>query len=236
VSARAELGEAAMRAARLGVYGGSFDPVHRAHLWVARTAQQAFALDHVVWIPAARPPHKPNAELASGADRLAMLELALAGERSWSAWGAELERAGPSYTIDTLRALAAARGHARGLYLVIGGDNLGFFPQWRDIGAILELAQPIVVARRDAARAALDALRPRLSDAQFARLEAGFLDVEPVDLSATELRARLAAGEDVSADLPPGVGAYIREHRLYRATNSPPRAADARSAPTEGRG
>jgi nicotinate-nucleotide adenylyltransferase len=215
-SSRAELAPAARAATRLGLYGGSFDPVHRAHLWVARTAQQRYALDHLVWIPAARPPHKPGVELASGAHRLAMLELALAGEPGWSASSTELERAGPSYTVDTLRELAAARGHARGLHLVIGGDNLGFFPQWRELGALLELAQPIVVARRDGARAALDALRARLTAAQFARLEAGFLDGEPVDLSATELRARLATGEDVSADLPAGVDAYIRNHRLYR--------------------
>lgn len=216
MSGRAPLDARALGAGRLGVYGGSFDPVHRAHLWVARTAQRAFALDHIVWVPAARPPHKPGIELASGADRLAMIELALGGEPSWSAWSVELERVGPSYTIDTLRALAAARGHERGLHLVIGGDNLGFLPKWREVGALLELAQPIVVARRDAARAALDALRPRLSAVQFERLAAGFLDLEPFDLSATELRARIASGADVSEDLPPGVGAYLRERRLYR--------------------
>ncbi|TAJ07732.1 MAG: nicotinate (nicotinamide) nucleotide adenylyltransferase [Planctomycetota bacterium] len=216
-AARAVLAARASRAERLGVYGGSFDPVHRAHLWVARTAQQAFALDHVAWIPAARPPHKPGVELAAGADRLAMLELALDGEPAWSTWSVELERDGPSYTVDTLRELARVRGHARGLHLILGGDNLALFPRWREVGALLELAQPIVVARRAAARAALDELRASLAPPAFARLEAGFLDVEPVDLSATELRARIAAGADVSADLPPGVAAHIRARGLYRA-------------------
>jgi nicotinate-nucleotide adenylyltransferase len=216
----APLSERARHAARLGVYGGSFDPVHRAHLWVARTAQKAFELEHVVWIPAARPPHKPGIELALGADRLAMLGLALAGEPSWSTWSFELEHSGPSYTVETLRELARLRGHDDGLFLVIGGDNLPAFPRWREVETVLRLAQPIVVARRAAARAALDELRGTLPATEHARLAAGFLGVEPLDLSATELRARLAAGEDVSRDVPDGVAAYLREHGLYRG-NTP---------------
>src|SRR5262245_873479 len=100
------------QARRVGVYGGSFDPVHAGHVHVARQAQRAFALDAVVFVPAAQPPHKPGRVLASPQDRVAMLEIALRGEPSWRVTTLEFERSGPSYTIDTLRELPRRLGLA----------------------------------------------------------------------------------------------------------------------------
>jgi len=205
---------------RLGLLGGSFDPIHRGHLHAARAAQAAFELDRVVFVPAARPPHKPDIVLASGADRLAMVGLAIAGEPSWSACGIELDRPGPSYTVDTVRELPAAVGEADDvdIHLIIGTDNLAGLMGWRDARGLLERVQPIVVFRAGAARGA-DVLREvcsGLPEPLALKLERGYLELPPVTVSASDLRARLAAGADPGAEVPGLVAAYIRSSGLYR--------------------
>lgn len=217
---------------RLGVLGGSFDPVHVGHLHVARAAEAAFELEHVLFVPAARPPHKPGRRLAPGADRVAMLRLALADRPDWSIDALELERDGPSYTIDTMRALPARHGLPPDcrLHLVIGWDNLRGLERWREVRALLEAVQPVVVYRRpetaigapaarapDSPGALLAHLRRELGPELFARLERGLVEVEPVPVSSTAIRAELAAGRDPGAALPPGVGEYARRRGLYRS-------------------
>lgn len=203
---------------RLGLLGGSFDPVHAGHLHVAREAQRAFGLDHVLFVPAARPPHKPDRILAEGADRLAMLEIALRGRTDWSASDLELRRGGTSYTVDTVRSLPAELGLEPGaeVFLVIGSDNLEGLPSWREARALLELVRPIVIHRGDDVPAALDAVEASLGPRAAARLREGFLPLRPVPISSTELRAALGRGEDPGADLPPGVREYALERGLYR--------------------
>ena len=134
---------------RLGLFGGSFDPIHGGHLYVARAAQRAHQLDRVIFVPAARPPHKPGRELASGPHRLAMVELAIAAEASWSACDLELYRPGPSYTIDTVLELPARVGEADDveLFLILGSDNLPGLPSWWRVDELLERVHPIVVPR-----------------------------------------------------------------------------------------
>ena len=114
------------RPRRLGLFGGSFDPVHMGHLHVARVAQRARDLERVVFVPAARPPHKLERALAPGADRLAMLRLAIAGEPSWTVSDVELRREGPSYTVQTVRELALAVGEPADaeVWMILGSDNL----------------------------------------------------------------------------------------------------------------
>jgi len=128
----------------------------------------------------------------------------------------ELEREGPSFTIDTVRALPAELGLPDDvpIALVLGADNLRGLPSWRGVEELLERVDPVVVARRgDVAR--VTDLAGRLSDAALAKLERGFLDLPTVDVEATDLRARLAAGEHCDDELPAGVGEYIREHGVY---------------------
>jgi nicotinate-nucleotide adenylyltransferase len=213
---------------RLGIMGGSFDPVHVGHLHVASAAAAAFELEHVLFVPAARPPHKPGRRLAPGADRVAMLRLALADRPDWSIDALELEREGPSYTIDTVRALPARHGLPPGcrLHLVIGWDNLRGLERWREVRALLEAVQPVVVYRRpeppggssaapDRAQDLLACLRRELGPELFGRLERGLVEVEPVPVSSTAIRAELACGRDPGAALPPGVGEYARRRGLY---------------------
>src|SRR5262249_37953690 len=146
---------------------------------------------------------------APGEDRLEMARLAAAGERGLEASGLELRRAGPSYTIDTVRELAAANPGAR-LYLVLGSDSLPTFARWREAKALLAGTTPVVAPRRGVGREVLETIRGSLGSECIERLAAGWLDLPLVDVSATEVRARLAAGLPVDGLVPEAVIAYIR--------------------------
>lgn len=222
MTARAEdLDLSSVRA--LGLFGGSFDPVHAGHLHVARAAESAFGLEHVVLVPAARPPHKPGRVLAEGDDRLRMLELALDGLERRSISAMELSREGPSYTFDTVCELPARLGLAPDvrLHLLIGWDNLRGLERWHRAAELLARVQPVVILRGEDDPALLEHLRRELGDELFAVLERGFLRLEPVAISSTELREGLARGEVPPAgELPPGVLEYIRSRGIYRSVES----------------
>jgi nicotinate-nucleotide adenylyltransferase len=206
------------RVRKLGVYGGSFDPVHAGHLHVARVARARCGVEHVVFVPAAVPPHKQQRVLASAQDRVRMLEIAIASEPAWSISTLELERPGPSYTVDTLRALPARLGLASDVELcfLFGWDNLRGLERWRDADAVLELAQPIVVWREGTDERVFDTLRRALKPESFERLLRGLVREPPAPESSTEVRDRLLRGEDPSDALPPGVLEYICARGIYR--------------------
>lgn len=208
---RAPLAGAALRATRLGVLGGSFDPPHLGHLHAARRAREAFALEHVVFVPAARPPHKPERILAGASERLEMLALLLAGESDVSVCDVELARRGPSYTVDTLRELRASLAPTTQLFLILGEDNLAGFSRWKEVEEVVRLAQPIVVHRETS-----DAFAPSdLSRFARTRLALGRLSCASFDASSTELRAELARGRLNDERLPPRLREYLRAHALY---------------------
>ncbi len=204
---------------RIGLLGGSFDPPHAGHLHVARAARGRFGLDRVVFVPAAEPPHKPGRQLASGADRLALLRLLLAGEPGCEVSDLELVRGGRSFTIDTVRALPAALGEPADceIYLLIGSDNLAGLPQWREARALLERVQPVVVRRAGALGDEIAALAGALPEELLRKLERGALDLSPVEISSTELRDALPGAEVDARLLTPAVLEYIRAHGLYGA-------------------
>lgn len=206
-------------AERVGVLGGSFDPVHEGHLHVARAARDAHALTRVVFVPARRPPHKPEVELAPDEQRLAMLRLALADEPDFQIDTLELEREGPSYTVDTLRELPRRLGLAADarLFLLLGGDNLAGLPGWRGFEEILACAQPVCVVRQGDEQAVLESLRGRVSAQTLDTLERGLVFAPLRRVAATQLRERLARGLDPGPDLPAAVARYAREHGLYGA-------------------
>lgn len=199
---------------RLGLFGGSFDPVHVGHLHAARAARDARGLDRVLFVPARQSPHKLGRQLAGGADRVRLLERALAAEDDFAVDPRELAREGPSYTIDTVEELLAEHAGAR-LTLIIGSDNLPGLPSWRRVHDLLRLTDPLVVHRTDDPDALLGGIAESLDARELAALSAGFLRLPPVRCSSTGLRERLARGESVAEDLPPGVEALIRELKLY---------------------
>lgn len=204
-------------ARRLGLFGGSFDPIHKGHLAAARAAQEAFGLDRVVFVPAARPPHKPALELASEADRLEMVRLAIAPEPSWSVCDLEFARPGPSYTVDTVRQLRARVGEHEdaSIWLLIGADNLPGLAGWDRVEELLEEVWPIVIQRAEEPEELPAELVQGLSPAALERLRAGVLNLPPMPGRSTDLRAALRAGEQAHEDLPEEVGAYIRRRGLY---------------------
>jgi len=214
-AASAPLADSARHAQRLGVLGGSFDPPHLGHLHAARRARDAFALEHVVFVPAARPPHKPERHFAGERERLEMLALLLVEEPDVSVWGVELARRGPSYTIDTLRALRALVPPPAALFLILGEDNLEDFPRWRAAEEIVALAQPIVVHRTGSDPAA----RPvpaGLSAIARTRLALGRLASQALDASSTEIRTVLLNDGAPAGLLPARILEYVRARGLYR--------------------
>ncbi len=220
------------RVKRVGVFGGSFDPVHRGHWNAASLAQAAFDLERIVFVPAASPPHKPGRSLAGGPDRAHMLALAITSRPDWSISTMELERPGLSYTIDTLRELPGRLGLARDvqLFLILGNDNLRGFERWKDVHEILERASPIVVLRDAKNSSALEKIRTALAPGAVARLERGLLANAPLAIDATSLRAALARGE-APAGMDPKVAAYARAKNLYVA---PPQVGRTATDPASG--
>jgi nicotinate-nucleotide adenylyltransferase len=206
-------------ARRIGLFGGTFDPVHSGHLHAARRALEAFDLDRVVFVPAGRSPYKLGQPLTAGEHRLAMLERAIAGEPRFSISAIELERAGPSYTIDTVRALPRAIGEAPDveMYLIVGSDNLPGLPGWREVHTLLERVHPIVVHREGEPDVLLDEIERDLGQSAAAKLRAGYLRLPPVVVSSTALRAGLPSLAIGSNVLPASVLEYIRAHGLYGA-------------------
>ncbi len=207
---------------RIGLFGGSFDPVHVGHLHVAAAAARAAGLERVLFLPAAQPPHKPEQILASGSDRVAMLELALRDHADWFVDTIELERAGISYTIDTVRELRARfclHPDAR-LFLVLGSDNLRGFSKWKDAAGLLQLIEPIVVPREVDLGSTLENLRAEFPPELAARIERAIVPCSPVLVASSAIRAALRRGHVAPGLLPAGVREYIEARGIYAA---PPR-------------
>jgi len=194
---------------RIGLYGGSFDPPHLAHLALARLARDTLALDELRWQPAGQPWQKPGRLVASGEQRVAMLRLLTAGERGFVVDTCELERQGPSFTVDTLREVAAEQPGAE-LFLVIGADQFARLDTWKEADEIVRLATLAVAAREGQAVVA----PPAWAGHPLTWRE---LPLPRIDISATEVRRRAAAGEPVSPLVGEAVAGYIDQQQLYRA-------------------
>jgi len=197
----------------IGIYGGTFNPIHIGHLVAAQDAIERHRLDRLFWVPSARPPHKRRAGLAPAEERCALIAAAIAGAPRMAVCRWEIERAGPSYTVDTLRRFRAEFPRAN-LFFLIGADSLYELHTWREIGAILDLCRVVSVARPGFA---LRRSRIRLPAARVARLLADRVPGHEIGVSSTEIRRRLAAGRPIRYLVPDAVEALIRERGLYRA-------------------
>jgi len=199
---------------RIGIFGGAFDPPHGAHVALARAAIDAWQLTALHVLPTGQAWHKAHA-LSPARDRLAMCQLAFGAIPRVVVDDRELRRAGPTYTIDTLRELAAQYPGAA-LVLQIGADQAAFFHRWRDAQEIARMAFISIAARAE--DAAFDARHPLPGvDADPARVRVLGLPVMPH--SATDIRQRVAQGLPVNHLLPPAVAGYIAEHHLYQTTS-----------------
>ena len=196
---------------RIGLLGGTFDPVHGGHLAVARQVKDICALDGVWLIPAARSPFR-GAPHASAAHRVAMCRLAADGRPWLEVHDLELARPAPSYTIDTLRALTKAHPDAE-FVLIVGTDALEAMAAWRDTDAIFALSEVVAVARSGYAAELPDDL---LRDNPAAATRVRILHDAASDVAASDVRRRVAAGDSLVGLVPDTVAAYIRRHGLYR--------------------
>ncbi|MCA9052516.1 MAG: nicotinate-nucleotide adenylyltransferase [Planctomycetaceae bacterium] len=196
---------------RIGIFGGTFDPVHYGHLLLAEQCREQLELDAVWLMPAAVPPHKQRVGISDAKHRVAMLELAAAGHPPFQVSRLELERGGTSFTVDTLSALHA-EAPDRELVLLIGADSLTDLSTWREPQRILELSQVAAVNR---GRQMIDLAEIHQSIPGAAGRIVS-VAMPAVDLSATDIRARVAAGRSIRFMVPRAVEEYIRQHGLYR--------------------
>jgi nicotinate-nucleotide adenylyltransferase len=212
---------------RIGLFGGSFNPVHNAHLRIAGEAQRFCRLDRVIFIPAADPPHKPVAGDISFACRSAMVGIAIAGRAGFEMSMIEAERGGKSYSIDTIRAFREQFRDDE-LFFIIGADSFLEIGTWHRCGEIFHSCNLIVVERpgcliSDPIAALPEAVRMESAyDRDNGRLThhcgtaVCFITGTPLGISSTEIRQLAAAGADISTYVPPDVAAYISQQRIYR--------------------
>ena len=212
---------AAVVPGRLGILGGTFDPIHHGHLSIAEEAREALGLERVLFIPAAQPPHKLGRRIAGAEDRLAMVELAIADNAAFSVSRIELERPGPSFSVDTVAALAAeARdaGREPDLVFIMSGETLRELPTWREPQRLLDLCRVAVVPRGGHETPAAVWLGVHFPGRER---RVTILPGPLLAVSGSVVRARAAAGRSIRYLVPPAVEAYIGEHHLYGSHDRP---------------
>jgi nicotinate-nucleotide adenylyltransferase len=197
---------------RLGIFGGTFDPVHYGHLLAAEQCREQCRLDEVWFVPAAVPPHKAGVEISPGKARAEMLELAVAGLPQFRVSRMELERDGPSYTVDTL-AVLRRDDPTRELFLILGADSLADFATWREPRRVAELAT-ILAVNRGRVTPDVSAAAQQLGREFQALVQV--VEMPAVDLASTDIRRRVREGRSIQFMTPRAVDVYLRQHNLYR--------------------
>ncbi|HYV39472.1 MAG TPA: nicotinate-nucleotide adenylyltransferase [Gemmataceae bacterium] len=195
---------------RIGVFGGTFDPVHLGHLILAEQCREQGRLDQVWFVPAARPPHKSEAELTPFAQRVEMLQLAIAGQPAFRVEEIERDRPGPSYTAVTLEELSQ-RHSEHTWFLLVGGDTVRDLPGWYEPQRIVAVAKLLVMARPGAVMPSTEELQARMG----AAVEMQLVDVPMIGVASSDLRHRVREGRSVRYMMPRAVEAYVRDKRLY---------------------
>jgi len=202
--------------ARVGLFGGTFNPVHVGHLIVARAVLEHLGLERMVLIPSANPPHKSPQAVAGAEDRLAMLRLAIADEPGFDLSACEIERPGPSYTIDTVAAFRREWGDKAELHWLIGSDSLSELASWHRVAELVGMCRIVTAARPGREVPDLSALGGRVGERQIQRLRDGILPTPRIDISASEIRRRVRQGRSVRWLVPTAVAQYIDRRGLYR--------------------
>ena len=211
---------------RIGIFGGTFDPVHYGHLLLAEMCREQCRLDQVWFLPALVPPHKQRRQLTPPAQRLEMLGLAVAGNEAFFVSPLEIERGGVSYTVETLSAVRTRHPDAE-LFFLMGADSLRDLPTWREPGRICELAVPVVVRRRGAPEPDFAVMANVVPQARLAEIRTHQVEMPVVEFSSTAIRHAVAAGRSIRYQTPRAVQKYIEAHGLYRDESGGPRRDDS---------
>jgi nicotinate-nucleotide adenylyltransferase len=211
---------------RLGILGGTFDPVHYGHLLLAESCREACRLDQVWFLPAAVPPHKQGQELAPGHQRIEMLELAIAGNPAFRVEHYEVRRGDVNYTVDTLEHIHQL-DPTNELFFLLGADSLADLPNWKEPGRLCQLATPVVVGRsivglegKDRPPLDLSGLGHLLTSKRLAAIRQHQVQMPRIDLSSSEIRRRVSEGLSIRYRTPRAVEKYIETQGLYRSTPS----------------
>ncbi|SFT74277.1 nicotinate-nucleotide adenylyltransferase [Selenomonas sp. GACV-9] len=197
---------------RIGIMGGTFDPIHMAHLAIAEAVREEFCLDQVLFIPAANPPHKQERQVTPAYHRLMMTQLATSSHPSFHVSKQELERTGPSYSLLTVQELQQEYGEAAELFFITGSDTINELHTWYHIEELLRQCHFVGTTRPGAPvdKTALVQQFGKIADEKI-----HFLAVPELEISSTDIRRRLKAGRSIRYLVPPAVEAYIRKEGLY---------------------
>ncbi|TWT65274.1 nicotinate-nucleotide adenylyltransferase [Allorhodopirellula solitaria] len=199
----------------LGIFGGSFDPIHLGHLWIAEAAYEQLPIDQVRWVPAATSPLKPFGPVASNSQRLTMLRLAVSGQSGHRIETYELDRDGVSYTVDTL-AYLRDQFPDHTLFFIIGADSLASFAQWKDPDRLLQMCTLAVVRRGGMPPPSYDILQDFASPEKVQACREAEIVMPQIEISSRELRRRVARSQSIRFHVPHSVEAFIRNENLYR--------------------
>jgi nicotinate-nucleotide adenylyltransferase len=197
---------------KIGVLGGSFDPVHIGHIMIAEEVGSRLNLAKLFFIPAGKPWLKENSPLADAKHRAQMVRIAITGKPRFNVLTTELERTGPTYTVDTITELQAILNSGDELFFILGWDSLAELPRWREPSRLIKLCKLVAVPRPGYCRPDHEVLET-LVHGISQRVE--YIDKPVVDISSSEIRNRVAGGLSVSHLVPGAVDKYIREHKLY---------------------
>jgi nicotinate-nucleotide adenylyltransferase len=227
---------------RVGILGGTFDPIHCGHLDLGLAVQQALQLTSVLAVPAHIPPHRPRPS-ASMFHRFAMTAIAVAGRSGWQASDLELRQPAPSYTQATLSGLHQSGYHPAELFFVIGADAFAEIRSWKDYPRILDSAHFAVVSRPGSPVSSLQEQLPELAPRMTTPsgeitphiVSIFLIDAVTADVSSTAIRQRRHHGQSISGLVPPGVEQHIEQHGLYRSLTPNERHAEPPANPAAGR-
>ena len=196
----------------VGVFGGTFDPIHNGHLVVAEEVRAQLSLSEILFVPAGQPWLKPDSPIAAAEHRVQMVRLALAGRPPFKLSTLEIERDGPSYSVDTIAELQGQLGAGDELFFILGWDGLVELPQWRESSRLIRICRLVAVPRVGCPHPDLKALETSVPGISLRVL---LLDKPRIDISASAIRSRVARGLSVSHLVPEPVDEYIRQNKLY---------------------
>ena len=199
---------------RLGIFGGSFDPVHFGHLLLAEYCREQAKLDEVWFLPAAVPPHKQSRELTADRHRVEMLRLAIGGHEQFVLRTDEIDRGGVNYTYETLERVHEDHSDDE-LFFLMGADSLQDLPRWRKPERVCELAIPVVVARHGSPPVNFDTLRDLVTPQRLHQIRGHLVEMPLIELSSTDIRARVQRGHSIRYQTPAAVAKYIETQKLY---------------------
>ncbi len=201
---------------KIGLFGGTFNPIHFGHLIAARSVAEQLALDRVVFIPSANPPHKSVAGLIDASERLEMVRLAIADEPAFEVSDCEIRRPGPSYTIETVASFRKQLDPESEICWIIGADSLPELTTWYRVSELVDCCRIVTVSRPGWDEPDMSPLAQQFDERQIARLREGIVQTPRIDISATNIRSRVRQGRSIRYLVPEPVRTHICETGLYR--------------------